>query len=333
LRGSRARWFVEVLEWCRFCGYEPALHHRLLIDQLERVASGEVDRLAVFMPPGSAKSTYGSILFPPWFMAVRPGMQVLAASHTTELAERWGRKVRGMVAEHVTTLGCSLSSVSNSAGRWQLSNGSEYFAAGVGTGIAGFRADLAVIDDPLRSRDDADSENNRDKQWEWFKGDLSPRLKPGARVVLIQTRWHFDDLAGRILEEAKRTGRAWRVISLPAVAEADDLLGRKPGEYLWDDSYGYGKTLREAEREQTPRNWSALYQQRPAPESGDYFKEEWLRPYITAPDLGTLTFYGGSDFAVTSNGGDYTVHVVHRSRRQAMAARPLAWPSGLGRMG
>jgi hypothetical protein len=134
--------------WARHCGYEPALHHRLLVDQLERVASGEVERLAVFMPPGSAKSTYGSILFPPWFMAGKHGMQVLAASHTTELAERWGRKVRGLVAEHFATLGCSLSPVSNAAGRWQLSNGSEYFAAGVGTGIAGFRADLAVIDDP-----------------------------------------------------------------------------------------------------------------------------------------------------------------------------------------
>lgn len=129
-------------------------------------------------------------------------------------------------------------------------------------------------------------------------------------LVSHNTRWHEDDLAGRILEEAKRTGRTWRVISLPAVAEADDLLGRKPGEYLWDDAYGYGQTLRDAEREQSPRNWSALYQQRPAPETGDYFKEEWLRPYVTAPDLKTLTVYGGSDFAVTSNGGDYTVHMV-----------------------
>src|SRR5277367_339492 len=103
----------------------------------------------------------GSILFPPWYMAPRPGKQVLAASHTTELAERWGRKVRGMIAEYAETLGCSLSPVSNAAGRWELSNGAEYFAAGVGGGIAGFRADLAVIDDPLRSREDADSELNR----------------------------------------------------------------------------------------------------------------------------------------------------------------------------
>ncbi len=300
----------SLTEWCRFAGFEPALHHRLLIDQLERVARGEIDRLAIFMPPGSAKSTYGSVLFPPWFMARNPGMQVLAASHTVELAERWGRKVRGIVAEHGAMLGCSLSPVSNAAGRWQLSNGAEYFAAGVDTGIAGFRSDLVVIDDPLKSRKEADSEGNREDQWQWFVGDVLPRAKPGNRIILIQTRWHEDDLAGRALAEAQRTGRKWRVISLPAVAEADDILGRKPGEYLWDDSYGYGKTLRDAEREQTPRNWSALYQQRPAPETGDYFKEEWLRPYVTAPDLKTLTVYGGSDFAVTSDGGDYTVHIV-----------------------
>jgi predicted phage terminase large subunit-like protein len=300
----------DLTEWCRFCGYEPALHHRLLIDQLERLARGEFDRLAIFMPPGSAKSTYGSVLFPPWFMASRPGTQVLGASHTVELAERWSRKVRGLVAEHGPTLGCSLSPDSNAAGRWELTSGAEYRAAGVGVGIAGFRADLAIIDDPLRSRKDADSETNRNTQWEWLMGDLLPRAKPGNKIILIQTRWHEDDLAGRILDEAKRTGRAWRVISLPAVAEADDLLGRKPGEYLWDDSYGYGQTLRDAEREQTPRNWSALYQQRPAPETGDYFKEEWLRPYVSAPDRKTLATYGGSDFAVTADGGDYTCHVV-----------------------
>jgi predicted phage terminase large subunit-like protein len=220
--------------------------------------------------------------------------------------------VRGVIADHAATLGCGLLADNNAAGRWELTNGAEYQAAGVAVGIAGFRADLVVIDDPLRTRKDADSEGNRDAQWEWYMGDVLPRIKPGARIVLIQTRWHEDDLAGRILGEAGRTGRKWEIVSLPAVAEANDLLGRKPGEYLWDDdeAYDYGKTLRDAEREQTPRNWSALYQQRPAPESGDFFKEEWLRPYVKAPDRTTLAIYGASDFAVTADGGDFTVHVV-----------------------
>jgi predicted phage terminase large subunit-like protein len=309
LQGTLVR--RSLTEWCRFCGFEPALHHRLLIDQLERVATGEVDRLMIFMPPGSAKSTYGSVLFPSWFMARYPGKHVLGASHTTELAEHWSRGVRRLVIEHGEVLDVALSSESAAVGRWALKAGGRYQAAGVQKPIQGIRADLAIIDDPVASSEQADSENARNSTWNWYKGDLWPRLKPGAKIIVIMTRWNEDDLAGRILEEGQRTGRIWRVVSLPAVAEANDLLGRKPGEYLWDDGdYGYGGLLRQAEREQSPRNWSALYQQRPAPETGSYFLEEWLRPYATAPDLKNLTIYGGSDFAVTSNGGDYTVHVV-----------------------
>jgi hypothetical protein len=148
----------SLVEWCRHCSFEPALHHRLLIDRLEKLAQGKLSQLAVFMPPGSAKSTYASILFPPWFMAGGP-QTVLAASHTTELAEKWGRRVRNLIAEHSATLGVRLSDDSHAAGRWALSQGGEYYAAGVGVGIAGFRADLIVIDDrsarartPIRRR-------------------------------------------------------------------------------------------------------------------------------------------------------------------------------------
>jgi predicted phage terminase large subunit-like protein len=300
----------SLAEWCRCCGFEPAPHHLLLIDRLQKVACGEIDRLAVFMPPGSAKSTYGSILFPPWFMAAMPGASIIAASHTTELAEKWGRRVRNLIVEHAPTLAIALAGDSKAAGRWALTTGGEYFAAGVGVGIAGFRADLAVIDDPIRSREDADSEVVRGRVWEWYKSDLSTRMRPNGRVVLIQTRWHEDDLAGRVLDEMARGGDRWEVVSLPAEAEAGDLLGRRPGEMLWDDAYGYAKFLEHEKATQTPRNWSALYQQRPAPESGDFFKEEWLRPYVKAPDRSTLAVYGGSDFAVTADGGDFTVHVV-----------------------
>jgi predicted phage terminase large subunit-like protein len=105
-------------------------------------------------------------------------------------------------------------------------------------------------------------------------------------------------------------GERWDIVSLPAEAEAGDLLGREPGQWLWDDAYGYGQVLRQEKATQLPRNWSALYQQRPAPETGDYFKEEWFRTYVAEPPRDTLNVYGGSDYAVTSNGGDYTVHVV-----------------------
>jgi hypothetical protein len=170
LRRRRIR--SDLTEWCRYCGYEPAAHHRLLIDRLEKVARGEINRLAVFMPLGSAKSTYGSVLFPSWFMAAHPGVQVLGASHRIELAEHWSRKLRSIISDRSTILGCALVSDNNAANRWRLTNEAEYKAAGVAVGIAGFRADLVIIDDPLRTRKDADSEATRNAQWEWWLGDV-----------------------------------------------------------------------------------------------------------------------------------------------------------------
>ena len=258
------------------------------------------------MPPGSAKSTYGSVLFPPWLMQSVSGASVLAASHTTELAEKWGRRVRNLINEHSNVLGVSVAPDNMAAGRWALTSGAEYYAAGVGTGIAGFRAKIGLIDDPIRSRQDADSELIRDRIWDWYINDFRTRLVPGAAEILIQTRWHEDDLAGRALNHSD-----WHVISLPAEAEENDALGRKPGEWLWSDGeYGYGAQLAELKKNTPARTWSALYQQRPAPEEGDYFKADWLRPYEKAPALETLRIYGASDYAVTADGGDYTVHVV-----------------------
>ena len=291
--------------WCRFCGYKPADHHRLLIKELEKVAYGDTPRLAIFMPPGSAKSTYASILFPPWLLA-GASWNILAASHTNELAEKWGRRVRNLIAEHSDILRIRMAGDSHAAGRWSLEDGVEYYAAGVGTGIAGFRARLGLIDDPIRSRQDADSELIRDRIWDWYINDFKTRLVPHAAEILIQTRWHEDDLAGRALNHED-----WKVVCLPAIAEANDPLGRKVGAPLWsDDDYGYGKQLLDLATKTPARTWSALYQQRPAPEEGDYFKSEWLRAYETLPPLTTLKVYGASDYAVTADGGDYTVHVV-----------------------
>ena len=240
-------------------------------------------------------------------MQRQPKANLLAASHTTELAEKWGRRVRNLVNEHSITLGISPDPLSQAAGRWALTSGAEYYAAGVGTGIAGFRAKFGLIDDPIRSRQDADSELIRDRIWDWYINDFRTRLVPGAAEILIQTRWHEDDLAGRALNHSE-----WHVISLPAICESrDDQLGREVGEPLWDDdSYGYGEQIQELRKNTPARTWSALYQQRPAPEDGDYFKVEWLRPYDKAPDPKTLRVYGGSDYAVTADGGDWTCHVV-----------------------
>jgi hypothetical protein len=137
--------------------------------------------------------------------------------------------------------------------------------------------------------------------------DFSARLKPGAKRILMNTRWHEEDVAGRVLEQIEGREIKGRVISIPAIAEENDLLGRKPGEYLWDEpsGYNYGAFLRARQRETSPMMWAALYQQRPAPEEGDYFKAEWLKPCEKLPAKETMRIYGGSDYAVTADGGDY----------------------------
>lgn len=296
--------------WCRFVlasrGQSPAAHHRLLIRELGAVARGEVSRLMVFMPPGSAKSTYASELFPPWYLAQGEGRSIIAASNTADLAQSFSRRVRARVREHAATLRYGLDREAEEL--WTTTNGGQYRAAGVGGVITGLRADLAVIDDPIRSREDADSETRRNRVWEWFQDDLTTRLRPGAAIVLVQTRWHEDDLAGRLLE---RQPADWRVLSLPAIAEdVNDPLGRAPGAPLWgDDDYGYGAALMDVQARAEARTWAALYQQRPAPPEGSLFKREWLRREA-APPRERMRVYGASDYAVTSDGGDYTVHVV-----------------------
>lgn len=287
----------------------PARHHRLLLDKMEAVERGEIDRLMVFMPPGSAKSTYASILFPPWFLGRNPQMSVIGASHAGELAERFGRRVRNLVgsSEFRRVFGFGLSGDNAAAGRWETERGGEYYAVGVDASVTGRRADLGIIDDPVKGRAEADSESIRRRVWDWYKADFWPRLKPGGRIVLIMTRWHEDDLAGRLLAEQSIGGERWEVLSLPAEAGADDPLGRAPGELLWPEWFT-PQMFAEAKRD--VRNWSALYQQEPTPDSGDYFQKDWIRWYDQMPDIRTMQTYGASDYAVTADGGDYTVHGV-----------------------
>jgi predicted phage terminase large subunit-like protein len=249
-------------------GQKPARHHGFLIGELERVERGELDRLMVFMPPGSAKSTYASLLFPAWWFCRHPRSAVIAASHTGELAAWFGRRVRNMVAEHAATIGYNLATGNAAAGRWDTDAGGEYYAAGIGGSITGRRADLAIIDDPVKSREAGQSEAHRKRVWDWFRADLLTRLKPRGRIILIMTRWHEDDLAGRLLlTEADR----WKVLSLSAVAGEDDPMRRAPGEPLWPE-WESAAELADKRRTLGERDWSALYQQDPRPAEGALFR-------------------------------------------------------------
>lgn len=292
--------FIEYLD----LGFKPAKHHVMLLEALEKVERGEIERLMVCMPPGSAKSTYTSVVFPAWFLGRNSKLSVIAASHTQELAERFGRRVRNLVAakEFDNVFGVSVADDSASAGRWDTTAGGEYFAAGVGGSITGRRADLAVIDDPVKSREDADSERSREKAWDWYTNDLLTRLKPGARQIVVMTRWHEDDLGGRIL--ARERDR-WHVIEIAMEALPNDPLGRAAGERLWPEWFT-DDMVKVAKMD--TRAWNALYQQQPASEDGDYFKADWFGEYGVPPE--GLNIYGASDYAVTEGGGDYTEHGV-----------------------
>ena len=270
--------FIDYLE----LGFKPAKHHQYLIDKLEAVERGEIKRLMVFMPPGSAKSTYASVVFPSWYLGRNPVNSIIHGSHTTELAERWGRRIRNAVADpaYQNVFPVNLAADSQAAGRWALAEGGEYYAAGCGSAIVGFRADLGIIDDPIAGREQADSEREREKIKEWYRSDFYTRLKPNGAIVLIMQRWHEDDLAGWLLSEQAKGGDKWEVVKLKMEAEEGDPLGRKPGEALWPEWYTdemRGQAKRDA------RTWLALYQQEPRPDSGGELKKEWLRHYVNKP--------------------------------------------------
>ncbi len=297
----------------------PAPHHLLLAEKLEAVERGDCRRLMIFMPPGHGKSWWGSVWFPAWFLGRHPTRKLITASHTADLATTFGRRVRNLVRseEYRGIFDVALSADTQAAGHWETDQAGELLSVGVSGAIAGRRANLVVIDDPIKGHEAADSLRERNKLWEWYLTELRLRLTRDAAIILIQTRWHDDDLAARILGTQYKSGSSlvevsgevWDVLSLPALAEADDALGRAEGEPLWPEWFGKGYYDTER-RIQTPRAWSALFQQRPTPETGDYFKREMLRWYDRAPARDTLQIYGASDYAVTADGGDWTVHAV-----------------------
>ncbi len=305
----------EFREWCLLTGLKPAKHHDLIISKLQEVTESPVSRFVILlMPPGAAKSTYTSDRFPCWFLGKRPGNSILACSYKYDLAEKWGRAGRNHVTEYKEVLGYTLKADSKSAGEWETSTGGRYFCAGVGAGIAGHRADLGLIDDPIGSQEDADSKLIRDKQWDWFMGDFYPRLKPNASIVIIANRRHEDDIVGRLTSlETKGSpvlADRWEVISLPFFAEDNDPLGRPAGTdpeskvagRLWPE--WFTEDMARGIMNMPPRVLAGLYQQRPAPEEGDYFKRGNLIGY-TQEELAAQEKKGGfrtyitADFAIS----------------------------------
>ena len=254
--------------------WRPARHLDLLESKLVGVANGNIKRFAVFMPPQHGKSELVSHYFPAWFVAAHPARRVILASYEADFAATWGRKARDVVEEWGKKLfNVRVRQDSSAADRWDLEGQpGGMVTAGVGGAITGKTADLFVIDDPVKNDEQARSPTYREKLWSWYQSVARTRLTEDGAIILIQTRWHRDDLAGRLLDQQ---GDKWDVVSLPAIALEDDPLGRAPGEPLWPE----GKSLAflEATREEIgPYWWGALYQQDPGAEGGT----EWPADYF-----------------------------------------------------
>lgn len=293
----------------------PAGHHQRIAEKLEAVERGEIDRLMIFMPPRHGKSELASKRFPAWCLGRDPKRQIIAASYNSDLASDFGRNVRNIVAAPEfgqVFSDVSLAPDSQAANRMNTNKGGTYVAAGVGTAVTGRGADIALIDDPFKDREEADSERRRETVWDWYRSTLYTRLMPGGAIVLIQTRWHEDDLAGRLLDQE---GDQWDVLELPAIDTA--------GHALWPEWYDV-PALSRIKDTIGQREWSALYQQQPQPDEGTYFQREWFKEWKRG-ELPTLNYYGTSDYATKDGQGDYTVHRVWGVDAQGSLYRVAGW--------
>lgn len=226
-------------------------------------------------------STLTSLYFPAWFLGTHPDKNVILVSYADEFAAEWGRKVRDTIDEHGNRLyGVKIRQDSKSADRWQIAvHGGGMKTVGIGGGLLGRGADLAILDD-AQQQEDAFSETIREKAWQWFTGTMLTRLNAGGRIVVIMQRWHELDLVGRILERAKETGEHWEIFNVPAIATdgENDPIGRKVGEALWPERFGLD-FLDTQRKTQGSFLFSAVYQQTPSPEGGGYFQRSWFRYY------------------------------------------------------
>ena len=296
--------------------YQAGWVHKDICQRLEQfsqdVADKKSPRLMLFMPPRHGKSTLASIGFPAWHLGRHPEHEFISCSYSGSLAMAFSRKVRGLLREegYKSAFKTRLDANSQSAEAWLTTAGGGYVAAGVGGGITGKGAHILVIDDPVKNRDDAESSNARESTKDWYTSTAYTRLAPGGGILIILTRWHDDDLAGWLLKAASDKGEQWQVVNYPARAEVDEQF-RKQGEPLHKERYNEDALAR-IERAVGPRDWSALYQQNPVADDGDYFTRDMINYYHPDDiDHDRMKFYCAWDLAIGKNDrNDYTVGIV-----------------------
>ena len=247
-------------------------HHKIIADKFERVARGELKRLIINMAPRHTKSEFASFLFPAWMMGRDPRMKIIQATHTTELAVNFGRKVKNLLETdeyHEVFPEVKLAVDSKASGRWDTNKGGMYYAVGVGSNLAGRGGDLVIIDDP-HSEQTAMSNSGFDDAWEWYTGGPRQRLQPGGSIVLVQTRWSEKDMTGQLLRSMAKDPLAdqWEVVELPAIFDND--------EPCWPEFWSI-EDLTAVRASIPPSKWNAQYQQNPTGEENAIIPREWWK--------------------------------------------------------
>ena len=301
-----------------------AVHHAEICLRAQICMNTPFGRFMCFAPPGSAKSSYLSVIAPAWEMGRRPKSRIILASYADKIAKKQSRRAIQICKsdKYKMLWDEPLTLTRDAADDWALSNDSEYMAAGIMGGVTGNRASGIVVDDPVAGREEADSPTVRQKTLDGYQDDVLTRLLPGAWIMFIMTRWNEGDLGGSILPDNYKgqtgyikckDGMWWYVLNIPAKCEnVDDPLGRKLGEYLWTDFFPpqHWQMFENATGREARRVWSSLYQQRPSPEEAGDIQRDKLNWYQSgeAPPYENLALMGSSDYAVTKDGGDFSEH-------------------------
>lgn len=309
------RWFTARM----FPGYQTAPHILALIAEIEQAVATPNGRLIVTMPPRHSKSLHVSENLPAWYLGRLPDNRVIGASHTQELANTFSRRVRNKIAHHRYPFpGVAIAGDKAAVKAWDIDGHmGGYYAVGVGGSPTGHGANLIIIDDPIKSQADADSETVREALWEWYTGTIRTRLEPGGSIICTATRWHDDDLTGRLLAAQATGGEQWRHIYMPAIS--DD------GQALWPGRWPLASL--EATRSAVgSRVWQAQFQGNPQATEGGTFKRHWWQRYRSLPeDITKIEITVDSAFktgvandftamacwASDPRGNAYLVHVWH----------------------
>lgn len=267
---------------------------------IDRMDAGEFDRLLITMPPRHGKSETLTVRLPLRFLQQHPEENVLVTGYNAQFARKFGRKTRNLAA----TAGI-VADDKTASDEWATSGGGLYMARGVGSPPTGTGFGLIVIDDPVKNREEAESETYRNKVWDWYTDDIYTRLEPGSKLIIVMTRWHEDDLAGRAIQSEP----GWEILNLPAIAGDNDALGRKPGEALWPERYTV-EAFERIKRTQGDYAFEALYQCNPTPREGSYFQVGKLQVVDRAELPAGLEWYLSWDLAASENDGDWTAGVA-----------------------